>query len=211
MPTPTNAPGARRLLHSLPLKALSGLTSEYYTGIIRYDWVGPIWPEKYRRPGAKGLTSIPLLALQYAKYNTCTPGGSEILINRASLIVQIPGPGRLSHKIKKSYTQHSKRTLEAFVIVPVLYNNATSPHCTAQKSSQKLKLEKRPCVLDPCGLAARSDPPVVPSGPLGVSHDPPLCPPALVVSLCPPVLLVSLLIPPRVLRCPWCLLGPKVV
>jgi hypothetical protein len=43
-------------------------------------------------------------------------------------------------------------------------------------------------VLDPCGLAARSDPPVVPSGPLGVSPDPPLCPPVLVVFLCPPVL-----------------------
>ena len=66
-------------------------------------------------------------------------------------------------------------------------------------------------MLDPCGLAARSDPPVVPSGPLGVSPDPPLCPPVLVVSLCPPVLLVSLLIPPRVLRCPWCLLDPTVV
>ena len=66
-------------------------------------------------------------------------------------------------------------------------------------------------VLGPCGLAARSDPPVVPSGPLGVSPDPPLCPPVLVVFLCPPVLLVSLLIPPRVLRCPWCLLDPTVV
>jgi hypothetical protein len=53
-------------------------------------------------------------------------------------------------------------------------------------------------MLGPCGLAARSDPPVVPSGPLGVSPDPPLC---------PPVLLVSLLIPPRVLRCPWCLVS----
>ena len=63
-------------------------------------------------------------------------------------------------------------------------------------------------VLDTCGLAARSDPPVVPSG---VSPDPPLCPPVLVVFLCPPVLLVSLLIPPRVLRCPWCLLDPTVV
>jgi hypothetical protein len=62
-------------------------------------------------------------------------------------------------------------------------------------------------LLGPCGLAARSDPPVAPSGPLGVSPDPPLCPPVLVVSLCPPVLLVSLLIPPRVLWCPWCLLG----
>ena len=66
-------------------------------------------------------------------------------------------------------------------------------------------------LLGPCGLAARSDPPVVPSGPLGVSPDPPLCPPVLVVSLCPPVLLVSLLIPSRVLRCPWCLLDPTVV
>ena len=65
-------------------------------------------------------------------------------------------------------------------------------------------------LLDSCGLAACSDPPVVPSGPLGVSPDPPLCPPVLVVSLCPPVLLVSLLIPPRVLRCPWCLLDPTV-
>jgi hypothetical protein len=27
-------------------------------------------------------------------------------------------------------------------------------------------------LLDPCGLAARSDPPVVPSSPLGVSPDP---------------------------------------
>jgi hypothetical protein len=36
---------------------------------------------------------------------------------------------------------------------------------------------------------------------------PPLCPPVLVVALCPPVPLVSLLIPPRVLRCPWCLLA----
>jgi hypothetical protein len=61
-------------------------------------------------------------------------------------------------------------------------------------------------------IAARSDPPVVPSGPLGVSPEFPLCPPVLVVmSLCPPVLLVSLLIPPRVLRCPWCLLNPTVV
>ena len=65
-------------------------------------------------------------------------------------------------------------------------------------------------VLGPCGLAARSDPPVVPSGPPGVSPDPPLCPPVLVVFLCPPVLLVSLRIPPRVLRCPWCLVGPAV-
>ena len=72
-------------------------------------------------------------------------------------------------------------------------------------------INRRREVLDPCGLAARSDPPVVPSGPLGVSPDPPLCPPVLVVFLCPPVLLVSLLIPPRVLRCPWCLLGPTVV
>jgi hypothetical protein len=62
-------------------------------------------------------------------------------------------------------------------------------------------------LLDPCGLAARSDPPVVPSGPLGVSPDPPLCPPVLVVYLCPPVLLVSLLIPPCVLRCPLVSLG----
>jgi hypothetical protein len=66
-------------------------------------------------------------------------------------------------------------------------------------------------VLDPCGLTARSDPPVVPSGPLGVSPDPLLCPLVLVVSLCPPVPLVSFLIPPRVLRCPWCLLDPTVV
>jgi hypothetical protein len=40
---------------------------------------------------------------------------------------------------------------------------------------------------------------------------PPLFPPVFLVSLCPPVPLVSLLIPPRVLRCPWCLLGPTVV
>jgi hypothetical protein len=70
-------------------------------------------------------------------------------------------------------------------------------------------------LLDPCGLVARSaapiPPPAVPSGPLGVSPDPPLCPPVLVVSLCPPVLLVSLLIPARVLWCPWCLLGPTMV
>ena len=68
-------------------------------------------------------------------------------------------------------------------------------------------------MLGPCGftVAACSDPPVVPSGPLGVSPDPPLCPPVLVVFLCPPVLLVSLRIPPRVLRCPWCLLDPTVV
>ena len=66
-------------------------------------------------------------------------------------------------------------------------------------------------LLDPCGLAACSDPPVVPSGPLGVSPDPSLYPPILVVPLCPPVLLMSLLIPPRVLRCPWCLLDPTVV
>jgi hypothetical protein len=42
---------------------------------------------------------------------------------------------------------------------------------------------------------------------------PPLCPPVLPVSgslVCPPVPLVSLLIPPRVLRCFWCLLGPAV-
>jgi hypothetical protein len=54
-----------------------------------------------------------------------------------------------------------------------------------------------PVMLGLCGLAACPDPPGVPSGPLGVSPDPPLCPPVLVVSLCPPVLLVSLLIPPR--------------
>ena len=30
--------------------------------------------------------------------------------------------------------------------------------------------------LDPCGLAACSNPPVVPSGPLGVSLDPPAVP-----------------------------------
>jgi hypothetical protein len=52
--------------------------------------------------------------------------------------------------------------------------------------------------LDPCGPAARSDPPVfylwsswcllhpvcrVPSGPSGASLDPSVCPPVLVVSL----------------------------
>ena len=31
-------------------------------------------------------------------------------------------------------------------------------------------------MLDPCGLAACSDPPVVPSGLLGVSPDPPAVP-----------------------------------
>jgi hypothetical protein len=72
-------------------------------------------------------------------------------------------------------------------------------------------IKAKALVLDPFGLAARSDPPVDPPGPLDVSPDPPLCPPVLVVSLCPPVLLVSLLIPPRVPRCPWCLLDPTVV
>jgi hypothetical protein len=57
-------------------------------------------------------------------------------------------------------------------------------------------------LLDPGGLAALSDPPVVPSGPLGVSPDPPLCPPVLVVSLYPPALLVSLLKAPYSPACP---------
>jgi hypothetical protein len=100
-----------------------------------------------------------------------------------------------------------------------LYRKAGSENLYSSFRSLELwelrEREERPCIglklLDPCGLAARSDPPVVPSGPLGVSPDPPLCPPVLVVSLCPPVLLVSLLIPPRVLRCPWCLLDPTVV
>ena len=52
-------------------------------------------------------------------------------------------------------------------------------------------------MLDPCGLAARSDPPAVPSGPLGVSPDPPLCPPVLLVSLCPPAR-----VPPYSPACP---------
>jgi hypothetical protein len=68
-------------------------------------------------------------------------------------------------------------------------------------------------LLGPCGFAACSGPPVAPFGPLGLDH--PLYPPVLLVSLgspvCPLVPLVSLLIPPRALRCPWCLLGPTVV
>ena len=84
-------------------------------------------------------------------------------------------------------------------------------------------------LLGPSGLAVRSDSPVfvftlrpswrlgspvsrVPSGPPGNSPDPLLCPPVPLVSLgspvCPPVHLVSLSIPPRVLRCSWCLLCP---
>jgi hypothetical protein len=65
--------------------------------------------------------------------------------------------------------------------------------------------------LGPCGFTACSDLPVLPSGLLGASLDPPMYPPVLVVSLgspvCPPVPLVSLLIPPRALRCPLVSLG----
>ena len=74
-------------------------------------------------------------------------------------------------------------------------------------------------LLDPSGLAARSDPPVAPPGPLGVPPGPPAVPlgPTGVSWLldrspvCPPVPLVSLFTPPRVLQCTWCLfLGPTV-
>jgi hypothetical protein len=73
------------------------------------------------------------------------------------------------------------------------------------------------CLLGPCGLAACSDPPVVPSGPLGVSPDPPAVPSGprgVSVPSGPfgvPPRSHSDVIPPRVLRCPWCLLGPTAV
>jgi hypothetical protein len=66
-------------------------------------------------------------------------------------------------------------------------------------------------VLGPCGLAACSDPPVVPSGPLGLSPDPPAVPygPRGVSVPSGPFGVPP--IPPRVLRCPWCLLDPTAV
>jgi hypothetical protein len=69
------------------------------------------------------------------------------------------------------------------------------------------KCSKPLILLGPCGLAARSDPPVVPSGPLGVSPDPPPAVPSgprgdsvpsgplgvpPYFPVCPPVPLVSL-------------------
>ena len=83
-------------------------------------------------------------------------------------------------------------------------------YCVCTGSSICMHNPARVCWI-PVALRPAPIPPFVPSGPLGVSPDPPLCPPVLVVFLCPPVLLVSLLIPPRVLRCPWCLLDPTVV
>jgi hypothetical protein len=38
------------------------------------------------------------------------------------------------------------------------------------------RILRAPGVLDPCGFTASSDPPVVPSGPLGISPDPPAVP-----------------------------------
>jgi hypothetical protein len=85
-------------------------------------------------------------------------------------------------------------------------------YCACPESSMCMHNPARVC-WTPVALRPAPIPPLFPpSGPLGVSPDPPLCPPVLVVFLflCPPVLLVSLLIPPRVLRCPWCLLDPTV-
>jgi hypothetical protein len=58
-------------------------------------------------------------------------------------------------------------------------------HCMLLYMSRVVHVHAQPGagVLDPCGLAARSDPPVVPPGPPGISPNPPLCPPVLVVSL----------------------------
>ena len=67
------------------------------------------------------------------------------------------------------------------------------------------------CCWVPVFLRPAPIPPLFPPVLLVSLPIPPLCPPVLVVSLCPPVPLVSLLIPPRVLRCPWCLLDPTVV
>jgi hypothetical protein len=65
--------------------------------------------------------------------------------------------------------------------------------------------------LGPCGFAACSDPPIVPSGPLGVFPDPPAVPSGPRGVSVPSGPFVSLLTPPRVLRCLWCLVGPTVV
>jgi hypothetical protein len=58
-----------------------------------------------------------------------------------------------------------------------------------------------PPVLGPLGVSP--DPSAVPSGPAGVSWIPRVPSGPSGVPLDPP--------PPRVLRCPWCLLGPAVV
>ena len=69
-------------------------------------------------------------------------------------------------------------------------------------------------VLDPPGLATRSDLPAVPSGPLGVSPDPPAVPsgPAGVswVLRVPSGPSGVPLDPPACPSVPWCFLGPTV-
>jgi hypothetical protein len=65
----------------------------------------------------------------------------------------------------------------------------------------------------PLALRPAPIPPLFPPVLLVYLPIPPLYPPVLPVplgSVCPPVPLVSPLIPPRVLRCPWFLLGPTV-
>jgi hypothetical protein len=61
------------------------------------------------------------------------------------------------------------------VIIIRIYLTINTTRTTAEAESSTIT---RRCItfLDPPGLAARSDPPVVPSGPLGVSPDPPAVP-----------------------------------
>jgi hypothetical protein len=179
-------PATRQLPRPLPvhpgtvliLPGLPGFTLFTQMGNIIPKWPLPIWVNSLSETApSKRQSCLSQVKQLYSGFTLFTQMGN--IIPKWQLRIWVNSLSEAAPSKRQSCLSQVKRLYSGGI-----YGTSPSARRAVQRSGcYGRAISTSPMLLDPCGLTARFDPPVVPSGPFGVPPYSPACPPVPLVSL----------------------------